>query len=84
MSCAEVVLFSSIACMSIGYFLGWVRGRISARTAEKRQRRKIYCAGWHDGLFYAIGEYDPRYYIEQRALEGFEEYESFTQKPKSH
>lgn len=77
-----------IGCLTIssaiGYFCGWLRGRFCAKLVEREDRRRIYCAGWQDSLFHAIGEYDPRYYIEQRAFQSFEEYESCFKKPEPH
>lgn len=67
-----VVIFTFV----IAFFCGLLVGKVQRFELDKTQRQKIYCAGWRDSIYTALGESDPKYYFEKKAIDGFKEYES--------
>lgn len=66
--------------LGIGFFCGWIRGRIKREELDEREKQKIYCAGWEDSIYNILDEYDKRYYSHKRAMEGFKEFQSLYKK----
>lgn len=68
----------------VGYFCGWIRGRLKRNILDEKEKQDIYCAGWEDSIYNLIEEYDRQYYIKQRAIEGFKEFQCSYKKVEPH
>ena len=79
-----VFFFAMLINFSIGCFCGWICGRTKREVLDEEEKLDIYCAAWQDSIYNILQEYDDRYYIKERALDGFKEFQSHYKKAGPH
>lgn len=73
---------------AINFFVGALTGIAYRRTFVERdviyEEKETYFRGFEDGLYYALGEYQPELFKVEMAESCFKEYKALKNGPSNH
>lgn len=72
----------------VNFLLGLVVGLITRDNFVKKHREFVekdtYCHGFEDGIYYAIGEYNPEFFRLEAAENSYREYKTLKHGVEKH